>query len=775
MTISVPPAPYLRLTSFSGQSPYRDASLGVSMDNEFNAIQVAVNALETRLALIQRNDGNLLNGSVGPDQLGFGLTSQSISSIQTLGIGATNTTPNVLTVGGASSLFTNLSGGTDCSVVISKAGATNEASILLQDNLSSRAEIGLMGDDNLHFMVSSDGVTFVDALDIGPTGIASAITPAGSDNSTRLATTAFVAGNFIPQLGTSSLSLTGGVFAVVNLYTSPPANGVFLSGAGPEFSNLPLIGGLAGDHQRSSVYIKSTAAQDATIAEYMVTIDSNLNSGKTRVWAISTSYSLNEQVIVLGSANIYLCTTAGISAGSGSGPAGTGTGIVDGAARWSYLASDFAASKVGFFNSAITGPLASYNSWGMANDFIIDAADIGGFKAGAEFDCQNKGAGGTPGVRNVYNVYISGTVVNPLTAQLGISTLGVTAGAHYGILINGVVASDADIGIEGSTAAVGLDLGGLVACTYSTAAIRSAGFLVNPAGNVKISGAATLSVLPTGNAATTLAASNVQGSSASSTTREYYQSIGFTANTASAGAFSDIDSKVAQYVGCTVSSGAKAGWASNELLTLNTPLNANFFAALTKESDFNNLSGNNFHNSYGAVGGLTQYVGNMLITGSSTSQVDFAICIGGLNTSTSLGMYNRGILFMAGLGARQADIQSESSAATFLADFGTHSKGLDLAGTYSVAALASPGFILDGLGNIAALGGTIGTAVTNTISFYGAARVARRSAGNNAVVPAGGTGAAAGGWDTAAHRDAAIATINEIRTTLVNLGLMPAT
>lgn len=34
------------------------------------------------------------------------------------------------------------------------------------------------------------------------------------------------------------------------------------------------------------------------------------------------------------------------------------------------------------------------------------------------------------------------------------------------------------------------------------------------------------------------------------------------------------------------------------------------------------------------------------------------------------------------------------------------------------------------------------------------------------AVPAGGTGAAAGGWDTAANRDTAITTITEIKTQL---------
>lgn len=38
-----------------------------------------------------------------------------------------------------------------------------------------------------------------------------------------------------------------------------------------------------------------------------------------------------------------------------------------------------------------------------------------------------------------------------------------------------------------------------------------------------------------------------------------------------------------------------------------------------------------------------------------------------------------------------------------------------------------------------------------------------------AAAPAGGTGAAAGGWDTAVNRDAAIATINGLRTAVTDL------
>lgn len=40
-----------------------------------------------------------------------------------------------------------------------------------------------------------------------------------------------------------------------------------------------------------------------------------------------------------------------------------------------------------------------------------------------------------------------------------------------------------------------------------------------------------------------------------------------------------------------------------------------------------------------------------------------------------------------------------------------------------------------------------------------------------AAAPAGGTGDAAGGWDTAQHRDDAITTINDLRTHAIELDL----
>jgi hypothetical protein len=67
-------------------------------------------------------------------------------------------------------------------------------------------------------------------------------------------------------------------------------------------------------------------------------------------------------------------------------------------------------------------------------------------------------------------------------------------------------------------------------------------------------------------------------------------------------------------------------------------------------------------------------------------------------------------------------------------------------------------------------GTQIGTATNQKIGFYGVTPVVQGATA--AAAPAGGTGTAAGGWDTAAHRDTAITLINQMRTILRNLGLM---
>jgi len=61
---------------------------------------------------------------------------------------------------------------------------------------------------------------------------------------------------------------------------------------------------------------------------------------------------------------------------------------------------------------------------------------------------------------------------------------------------------------------------------------------------------------------------------------------------------------------------------------------------------------------------------------------------------------------------------------------------------------------------------------TTKFGMAGKAAQGQTSGANQAAAPAGGTGATAGAYDSAAHRDALIALVNEIRTTLVANGMM---
>lgn len=69
-------------------------------------------------------------------------------------------------------------------------------------------------------------------------------------------------------------------------------------------------------------------------------------------------------------------------------------------------------------------------------------------------------------------------------------------------------------------------------------------------------------------------------------------------------------------------------------------------------------------------------------------------------------------------------------------------------------------------------GTTLGQSSTDKIAFYGATPVVQSSGAAQQAAPAGGTGALAGAYDTAANRDIMINLVNEMRTTLINAGLM---
>lgn len=70
------PIPYERSYSFTNWSSSHpsDPHPGVQLDAQFDALEVTTDQIRTNLALIQRDDGLLANGSVGADQLSTEIT-----------------------------------------------------------------------------------------------------------------------------------------------------------------------------------------------------------------------------------------------------------------------------------------------------------------------------------------------------------------------------------------------------------------------------------------------------------------------------------------------------------------------------------------------------------------------------------------------------------------------------------------------------------------------------------------------------------------------------
>ena len=97
------------------------------------------------------------------------LVGQNIDNVARLGIGTTDTS-NALSVDAPSVLFSNAA---DMRASISKGATSNTAAFNFQDNFSTRAQFGLLGNDNFTISTSADGATFNTAIVATPAGAVS--------------------------------------------------------------------------------------------------------------------------------------------------------------------------------------------------------------------------------------------------------------------------------------------------------------------------------------------------------------------------------------------------------------------------------------------------------------------------------------------------------------------------------------------------------------------------------------------------------------------------
>lgn len=126
-------------------------------------------------------DENVLYYFNGSSWVGFGTA--SINPAALVGVGTTADTTNRLAVTSPASLFSHVGGGHQMKV--NKAALADTASLIFQTAFSGRAEVGLVGSDNLSVKVSNDGSAFTTAMDIdAATGLVSL--PAGLAGGGRL-------------------------------------------------------------------------------------------------------------------------------------------------------------------------------------------------------------------------------------------------------------------------------------------------------------------------------------------------------------------------------------------------------------------------------------------------------------------------------------------------------------------------------------------------------------------------------------------------------------
>jgi hypothetical protein len=146
--------------------------------------------LEGWLAWVGDEDKLLVWSGSAWSEVSSGGGVASVNPVPLVGVNTTADTSNRLAVKSNAVLFANddVTPGTgSMQHKLSKASAAKTASLLLQDAYSGRAEIGLVGDDNLHVKVSADGATWIEALTVNRSNGAVLHAAAASFEATRTA------------------------------------------------------------------------------------------------------------------------------------------------------------------------------------------------------------------------------------------------------------------------------------------------------------------------------------------------------------------------------------------------------------------------------------------------------------------------------------------------------------------------------------------------------------------------------------------------------------
>lgn len=190
--------------------------------------------------------------------------------------------------------------------------------------------------------------------------------------------------------------------------------------------------------------------------------------------------------------------------------------------------------------------------------------------------------------------------------------------------------------------------------------------------NLSVTGGQGLTIAPTANPSIpTIASLNVQGSTQSTTQREFLAAFGFT-STLGDGLTGGNQDRVTLYSGMDMQAGSGDAWSLNTVLTMEAAATATA-NAIGHELDFNNLQGNRGE-TVGGGGFAAPAAYGLAVTGAGSFRSTAAHLVSGPGGSA---IWNRGIAFVNG-SVQQATFQDFTSAVTSVEILGSHTYGVDM-------------------------------------------------------------------------------------------------
>jgi hypothetical protein len=395
------------------------------------------------------------------------LNNETVNKFSYLGLATSPDPANVLSAFGSSALFN----GASFSLTLNKSAAGNTASMLFQDAFSARAQIGLIGDDNFSFKVSSNGSSYFTGLALdrstGAVTLGNARTAIADANYVALATDREIAYTSITAARTVTLPAasafpSGHALLVLDESGSvSQANALTISPAGSDTIN----GSTAG------VVIVGRFGYCRLISNGL----SKWNQVGRRVHPViftsSGTYTPSPGITMV---DVFVVGGGG---GGGGGARQAASTAVSGGAGGGGAASNFASFKSDALGASIAIAIAAGGAAGAAATVSSTAGGNGGVGGTTSFDAllsANGGGGGAGGQLNASSGGGGGGGLN----IAGASGSGSTAGG------NPYVSSAGGAGSSGAapTNTSGVSFGGGGAGASATLQFSGGNSLFAPAG-----------------------------------------------------------------------------------------------------------------------------------------------------------------------------------------------------------------------------------------------------------------------------------------------------